>query len=136
MADVLSETLTVMVGDDEFTFKIPTPREQNRVKVRAAALRRQDDPTSMGWEEGLDWLTVDSYRGMATMEVLLKKSSTTWAFSPGENGTMVCDSSKFPISCSTEFFQEVWQGFNKSLETFRKRGTGDGESAGSEAVAG
>ena len=136
MADILTDTLTIKVNNDEFVFKIPSPREQNKVKLRAAALRRQDDPTSYGFEEGLDWISINSYRGMALMEMLLQKSSATWAFTPGDNGVMVCDSAKFPNTIGYETFAEVWATFSKSLDDFRGVGDKPGQPAGGEAVAG
>jgi hypothetical protein len=145
MPDILTDTLSVKGSKDnaffnketdEFTFKIPSPRDQNRVKTRALALRRQDDPTGPGWEEGLDWLTINSYRGMAAMEVLLEKASVPWAFTADSAGQMICDSSKFPRTLATEYFAEVWVRFGQELDTFRNGRIGDGQPTGDQALAG
>jgi hypothetical protein len=136
MADVLADTLTVKVGDVELVFKVPTPREQNKVVSRAAFIRRQDDPGGVGWEEGLDFPTILSYRGMGLMEVLLQKASVDWAFTPDPTGNMVCDSSKFPATVAPGFFLEVYQAFQQRLDEFRSGGAGHGKPPGDQAVEG
>lgn len=138
MADVLTDTLTVTVGEDEFVFAIPTPIQQVQVGVRAAAIRRRFDPTGGGWEDGLDGAAYLLVRGMATMEVLLRRSSAKWPYSEGRDVNnkpeVRVDLDKLPPMASPIIVQ-VYQGFSEALGRFYTGGAGDNQHTGQKDVA-
>lgn len=139
MADVLTDTLTITVGEDQFVFKIPTPIQQIEIGVRASALRRRFDASGAGWEDGLDTATYLLVRGMVILQVLLTQSSAKWPYTEtrGADGKPIVavDIDKFPPSASPIIIQ-VYQGFNDALARFFGGGVGDDKPAVSDAVAG
>ncbi len=120
--DLTQTTLDVKHGDDTYTFEIPSPILLGRMNMRAAALRRQADPTSGGSEEGLDFFSWALFRGMALFEVLLRKSDCKdnwpWTEVPSGGTTkLVVDSSKFPPG-TEDTLVEVNGLFTQSLAAF------------------
>ena len=132
-ADVLTDSLTVKHGEDDYTFRIPGPLEFGRVSLRARTLRLRDEPTA-GSEAGLDGFTRDMYRGAALFECLLKQASVKWPFTMA-GASVVVDSSKFPNDKAL-VLADVYEGFDNQYATFLRRGAGYDKSSGEEAVAG
>jgi hypothetical protein len=122
MADTIPSEVPVTIGDGDdaetFYFKIPTPRDTAKLGTRAQAMRRADDPNSLGSEFGLDFASIDLYRGMALLELLLVSSTAEWVYSKDKQDNPVVDSNKFPPE-ATYKIQRIYQGFIKALEEFR-----------------
>jgi len=122
MSDTIPSEIPVTIGEGEeaetFTFRVPSPRDSAKLGTRALAMRRADDPTSLGSEFGLDYMTIDLYRGMALLELLLTTATVEWPYSKDTKGQPVVDSSKFPPDSTTKI-QRIYQGFQKALEDFR-----------------
>jgi len=139
MSDVLTDTLTVRVGDDDFVFRIPTPIQQIQMGIRGLALRRRFDPMGAGWETGLDDPTYMLIRGMVLLEVLLKQSSAKWVYSeaPGADGrpNVAVNIDSLPPH-ATPIIIQVYQGFTEALATFFAGGTGDNQQSSPAPVAG
>lgn len=138
MADVLTDRLTITVGDDQYVFKIPTPLQQMEIGVKAAALRRRYDFQGGGWEDGLDQGTFLLVRGIVIMQVLLIQCSVKWPYSESKDDkgavTVSVDPDKFP-PFATPIIIQVYQGFTEALARFFEVGTESGVAAGEEAVA-
>lgn len=123
MTDLTQTTLDVKYGDsDVYTFEIPSPILIGKMAMRAAALRRQADPTSDGSDSGLDFFSWSLFRGMSLFEVLLRKSDCkdNWPWSEqvvGGSTKVVVDSAKFPPG-SEAIVTEVYAAFNSALATF------------------
>lgn len=119
-AEVLTNTITVRHGSDEFTFRVPSPMEMASIGVRARALRMRADPVGGGSEWGLDELTSLIYRGCALFELLLVKATVEWPYTQTKQGPVV-DATKFPAA-ETLTLPEVYGGFEEQLATFHRRG--------------
>lgn len=132
MSDVTTTTIVVKNGADEYTFRIPSPRDYGKMNVRARALRMADDPDGAS-EYGLDRFTASMYRGMALFETLLTHASVKWPWTQTEKG-LIIDSKNFPPD-SMRVLVEVYEGFDAELTRFLYPGVGDGEQTGGEAVA-
>lgn len=139
MADVLTETLTVKAGEDEFVFRVPTPMQQIEIGIRGLALRRRFDPTGGGWEAGLDDATYMLIRGVVILEVLLKQSSAKWVYSEtaGVDGrpTVAVSIDSLP-PYATPIIIQVYQGFLEALATFFTAGAGNNQQPSPAPVAG
>lgn len=140
MTDLTQTTLDVKHGDDVYTFEIPSPILLGKMAMRAAALRRQADPSSGGSEDGLDFVTWAMFRGMALFEVLLRKSDCkdNWPWSEVPNGAttkLVVDSAQFPPG-TEDILVEVNGLFTQSLAAFHQARSISNGSNQPQAVAG
>jgi hypothetical protein len=131
MADVLQTELVIKNGSDEYTFRIPSPRDYGKMNVRARALRMVDDRDGAS-EFGLDPFTVSLYRGLALFEVLLLRASVQWPWVQTEKG-LVIDSSNFP-SAAIRTVVEVYDQFDSELARFLYPRTGNAEQDGAAPV--
>lgn len=129
MADVITQTLTVTIGEgetaEEFVFRVPTPLDRVRMGVREAGIRRTFDPSGQGWAAGLDDEVFFLVKGMAILEVLLERSNVQWPFSEvkperGEPDLRV-DITKFPAG-KDSVIVEVGRRFQEALERFHREG--------------
>jgi hypothetical protein len=122
MQDTIPSEIPVTIGEGDsaevFNFRIPSPRDYARLGTRALAMRRADDPGAMGMEFGLDFGTIDLYRGMALLETLLTSATVTWPYTKDQKGDPVVDSNKFPPEATSKVAR-IYQGFLKALEDFR-----------------
>ena len=123
-----TDTISVKItrtGNEEFLFRVPTPREQAALGTKAARYRREDG-NNTGDEYGLDQLSLDLYRSFAVMETLLVKADApdNWPYSTNEKGEPVVDNKKFPKRATFKL-QEIYQGFVDALDKFLDGGTGN-----------
>lgn len=137
-SNVLTNTITVRVEDEDFEFRIPSPMDVAKIGSVAAGIRRKFDPEGIGYEDGLDINTIILVRAMATMEVLLEKSTAKWAFSETKDArgqvSVAVDSSKFPPT-ATGMLYEIYNKFQEEVTRFLGRGAGNAEPASAEPVA-
>jgi hypothetical protein len=131
MADVLSQTLEIQVGEadavESFTLRVPTPIDRVRMGVREAGIRRMFDPGGQGWAAGLDDEVFFMVKGMAVLETLLEKSSSQWPYTEfkperGEPELRI-DITKFPPG-KEEVIAEVGRKFGDALARFHRERVG------------
>lgn len=138
MADILQNTVKITVEGEEFEFRVPSPLDVAKVGMRAAAIRRNADPDGIGFEDGLDIDTLLVVRAMATMDVLLERSSAKWALSEIKdtqgNVKVGADSNKFPAHV-TPMLPVIYQEVQEAIKRFLGRGTGNGVATGAEDMA-
>jgi hypothetical protein len=125
--------LTVVVQGETYVFKIPSARDNARIGSEARFLRAQDDPAGVGAAEGLDIETFAFYQALATIKVLLKKTSTGRLFSPDAAGLPVVDVDNIPNDVPVH---EVFEGFLQALGAFREGNAGAERPAQSTPVEG
>ncbi len=130
-AELTQTTLTVMGGNEQFVFRIPSPFDQIKHGVRQREIIRRTDPTAAAEMDGLDQTTVFLTRCLATFEVFLVSTTAAWPYSEGPDRKPVIDSSKFPPESITTVM-EVAQGFETALDSFFVSRLGDGKPAGTE----
>jgi hypothetical protein len=133
MPELFQDEITASFGGDDFIFSIPSLHDEIRVGLRSKALRQElvgagEDSS----EYGLDDWTTYLLRASATFEVLLKKASTKWPFTPGAAGPVV-DSSKFPKNKVGDVVA-IYRRYLDELATFREGGS-PAKPVGEEAVA-
>lgn len=137
MPDILDNTVTVTVGGDTFEFRLPSPLDMAKIGMVASSIRREADPAGLGYEEGLDWQTAVLIRAMATMVVLLERSSAKWAFSEVRDAkgvaTVSVDHKKFPPKASL-VLPEIYDKLQEEVSRFLSGGTANGDAAGTETV--
>ena len=138
MVDLTQTTLEVTSGEDPnketFVFRVPSVREYAKVGARAHELRRADSPSTNGSEWGLDPTSIDLYRGMAVLEILLVKADAkdNWPFTE-VGGKPVVLSDKFP-PFATPAVMDVNRGFDEAYRRFLNGGVGDGVESSESAV--
>ncbi len=136
MSELLPTELTVTVGDETYMFAIPTIRDEAKIGMRTASIRRsmleagEQDPGP----QALDFGTNYTLRACAVFELQLRKASVTWPFSQGKNGPVV-DSTKFPLNKSEKVLS-VYEAYTVALDTFRSGGNPDQPAPDAKVVAG
>ncbi len=135
MADVLTDTIELVVRKQTYVFKVPTVAFDLEVGYRAMQIRQRIAPQTMGGLYGLDNAAATTSRNFAIMELYLLRASDPWPFTAASDGKPVVDSSKFPLN-KTNTIYEIGLAFEGAYSRFRDDGTGDGEFAGDQAVAG
>jgi len=138
MPDILDNSVTVKVGDDDFRFRVPSPMDMARIGMVAASIRREMDPAGLGYEDGLDWQTAVLVRSMATMTVLLEQSSAKWPFNEVRdargNASVGVDYKKFPPTAST-LLPEIYDKLQDEVARFLNGGVANANASGTETVA-
>lgn len=134
MAELLKDTITVEVDGANYDFAIPGYSEEMRVGIRERDIRREIDPATRGSSDGLDYETNFLVRTAAVFEVLLKRASVEWPFSPGPDGKPIVDHKKWPKEHVTTA-AKVGTQFGIELGRFRSGGTADGDGASPQTVA-
>lgn len=136
---VLDNSVTITVDGKDFQFRVPSPLDTARIGMVSASIRRRLDPDGVGSEEALDPSTALVIRGMAMMEVLLEKSSATWAFSEVKDAKGVTkiavDAGKFPPA-ATALLPAIYMEAQDAIARFLNPGAGDGIAPSAESVAG
>lgn len=130
---VLKTTITAVVGDHNFEFKIPNLHDEIKIGSRMIKIRRSLDPDWDGTTE-LEYNESVILRACAVFEVLLQRSSETWIFTPDTTGKPVVDSSKFPEDKAMEVM-DAYRGYGEQLRTFREGGVADKPLPPKEAMA-
>ena len=116
---VTPQTIDVKLGDDTFTFKVPTIRFDMEVSYRAAAVRRRAVPESSGFADAIDNQAFQFSRFAAMIELYLTAATVEWPWSPGADGKPVVDVDKFPL----EHLDDVYglgAGFEAEMSRFRR----------------
>lgn len=122
-SNLTQTTFDVHTGEDPnkelFVFRIPTVREYAKIGARAHELRRTDSPSTGGSEFGMDFFTIDLYRGMALFETLLSRADAkdNWPFTTDATGKPVVDSTTFPPR-ATRTIGEAYRGFEEQYNAF------------------
>lgn len=103
-----------------YIFRIPTVRELTKIGVRERDLRMADSTMGNGSDVGIDVVTEYVYRACALFELLLEKTSDVRLYTETKEGRPLVDSSKFGPEIDPSLLIGVYQGFEKSLNSFRK----------------
>lgn len=114
---IIKDELTVKVGEDEYTLKIPSIKDRLQIAAYAVKLRRDADPDGMVTSLGYDPNMVMYTETLATFITLIKNSTARWVYSPDAAGQPSINIDKWPDNVP---IMEVIDQFNKELETFRK----------------
>ena len=136
----MQDRVVVKIGEgeslEEFSFKLPSPRDLAKINVKADSLRRRDDPESLPPE---DYWTQYLYRGFALLETLdfTLDCKDNWPFSedPKDKSKVIIDSSKFPPGSETKIVA-IWGLFQEELTRFHKNRTGLKQPTDTKAVEG
>lgn len=137
--NLLKETVEVTVNGDTFEFQIPSYYDELKIGTREKNIRREieielgGDPTSTG--DSLDGGTNFMVRTAATFEILLRKSSATWPYTKGMNGSPVVDFKKWPKDKVGDAIS-VGVAFNAEIARFRSGGLSNGDASSAEAMEG
>ncbi|MDE3023127.1 MAG: hypothetical protein KGI54_14975 [Pseudomonadota bacterium] len=125
MSDLLNNTITVKIGDDEFVFKVPSPKDYIQIGMHAAALRRAMDPQHIGNVQSIDAYTYELIQSVAVMQVCLQNSSAQWAYSEVEDGngkaSVQVNLDKFPPKAITVLAQ-INDQFEAEVSRFLSEG--------------
>ena len=114
---IIQSELTIKLGEDEFTFKIPSMQDRIKIAAYAVKLRRDADPDGNVTALGYDPSVVTQTEYLATFIKLVKTSTAKWVYSPDANGQPSINLDKWPDNAP---FMEVVDQFNKELDAFRK----------------
>jgi hypothetical protein len=133
----LQDRFDVKVGEDVYTFRMPTIRQDIEVGYRAAEIRQRAYPSSMGGLNGLDFATLQFTRYAAYLELYLIRSTTGWPFGISDNDAKSFDFNKSPevkfekfTFDRTDDVYAVGQAFEAEVARFRTRGDSNRPSAG------
>jgi hypothetical protein len=135
MADPLQTTFDVQVGNDTYTFRIPSIKFDVQVSYRAWDVRKRCEPEGGGVLAGVDTAAYNFSRYAAYMELYLDRATVAWPFSVGAGGVPRVDFERF----SSEHLDDVYAvgaAFDEAYARFRRGGDTDGRPAGAQAVAG
>lgn len=138
MPDILDNFVTVKVGEDTFEFRLPSPLDMAKIGMVATAIRRESDPSGLGYEDGLDFNSAILIRAMATMVVLLERSSAKWPFSEVRDAkgaaTVGVDYKKFPPK-SALILPEIYDKLQEEVTRFLDGGVANGDTSSAENMA-
>jgi len=113
---IIKSEITVKVGEEEFTFKIPSMQDRIKISAYAVKLRRDADPDGNVTALGYDPSVVTQTEYLATFIKLIKSSTAKWVYSPDAHGQPSINLDNWP---DTAPVMEVVDQFNKELATFR-----------------
>ena len=114
---IIKSELTVKIGEDEFTFRIPSMKDRLEISAYAIKLRRDADPDGNVTALGYDPSMVNQTEYLATFIKLIKNSTARWVYSPDVAGQPSINLDKWPDDVPV---MEVVNKFNEELDSFRK----------------
>lgn len=114
---IIKSELTVKVGEDEFTLKIPSMKDRLEISAYAIKLRKDADPDGNVTALGYDPSMVNQTEYLATFIKLIKNSTAKWVYSPDISGQPSINIEKWPDNVPV---MEVVNQFNEELDSFRK----------------
>lgn len=136
MPDLLTNSVTFKIDDEEFVFRAPSPLDMARVGVIAGSIRRELDPAGLGNEVCIDWQTSTLIESMAIMEVLLERGPK-WAYSEKEDRSgkkhVVVDRVAFPPN-KTNVLRQIPSKFSEEVSRFLAGGDTGGQSTSEENI--
>jgi hypothetical protein len=133
MNAILNQTIELSSGGHKFVFAVPTPVERARLGLREAGLRRQFDPASGGWPDGMDMDTFNLIRGFAVLQLYLRQTDAEWVYTATDKGEPIVDIDKFPAGKDSVII-ELGQEFLPALARFHGEGSKSGRPDIQEAV--
>lgn len=143
MPEPLQDRFDIHVGDDVYTFKMPTIRYDIEVGYRAGEVRAKAYPPGVGSLGGVDFQAVNFSRYCAIFELYLLRATTLWPYGYADDELARVDFNKLPEVKFENFpfsaTDDVWAAgtaFEAEIARFRRRRNTDDASAGAKTVAG
>lgn len=109
------QTITVIYDGETYEFRVPSVADRIAMDGKAAKLRRDGDPDSMGLVYGYDPISLSYTMSLAKFSTLIK-AGPPWVFTPDKDGKPIVDISKWPDNVPIE---EVVNELDKQLDEFR-----------------